>query len=308
MKNPKIQWHPAFCSAVRLELKENRGDLQYAHEYNLNRKPIQIDLLVVTKSDDIKIDNEIGKIFKRHNIMEYKSPEDEMNIDTYFKTLAYACLYKAGGLTVDAIKYDEITISLVRAAKPLKLFKWFEAGGYKVTNPYPGIYYIKKTGFFDTQIIVSKELNFESHIWLSSLKINIEPKETIELMESYEGIVTKAEREFADSVVATVLEANPEAERQLKEESDMASELWETFKAEREKAERLGREVGWREGIEKGLQEGIEKGLQEGIEKGLQEGRLEVIVSMLKQGRLTLEEAAQEAGISCQKLEAYLKK
>lgn len=290
MKNPKIQWHPAFCSAVRLELKENRGDLQYANEYNLNRKPIQIDLLVVTKSDDIKIDNEIGKIFKRHNIMEYKSPEDEMNIDTYFKTLAYACLYKAGGMTVDAIKYEEITISLVRASKPLKLIKWFEENEYRVANPYSGIYYIKKTGFFDTQIIVSRELNPEAHIWLASLKINIEPRETIELMESYGGIVTKEEQEYADSVVSTVLEANPDAERRVKEESDMASELWETFKAEREKAERLGRKVGMREGIE----------------KGIEKGRLEVVISLFKRGRLTLEEAAGEAGISCQELEAYL--
>lgn len=281
MKNPKIQWHPAFCSAVRLELKENRGDLQYANEYNLNRKPIQIDLLVVTKSDDIKIDNEIGKIFKRHNIMEYKSPGDELNIDTYFKTLAYACLYKAGGLIVDTIRYDAITISLIRAAKPVKLFRWFETNEYRITNPYPGIYYIKKAGFFDTQIIVSRELNFESHVWLSSLTIDIEPKETIELMESYEEIVTKTERKFADSVVATVLEANPEVEHQLREESDMASELWETFKAEREKAERLG----WQEGREK--------------------GRLEVAISMLRQGRLTKEEAAKEAGISIQKLEEY---
>lgn len=296
MKNPKIQWHPAFCSAVRLELRENRGDLHYANEYNLNRKPIQIDLLVVTKSDDIVIDNEIGKMFKRHNIMEYKSPGDEMNIDTYFKTLAYACLYKAGGVTVDAIRYDEITISLVRAAKPVKLIQWFETNGYSIENPCSGIYYIKKDGFFDTQIIVSRELDAESHIWLSSLTVNIEPRETIELMESYEQIVTKAEREYADSVVKTVLEANPEAERIIKEESGMASELWETFKAEREKAEIWGRKVG--------LQEGIEKGLQEGIEKG----RLEVIVSMLKQGRLTVEEAAKEARMSEKDLEKYLSK
>ncbi|MBD5507067.1 MAG: hypothetical protein HDR05_03170 [Lachnospiraceae bacterium] len=319
MKNPKIQWHPAFCSAVRLELRENRGDLQYANEYNLNRKPIQIDLLVVTKSDDILIDNEIGKIFRRYNIMEYKSPEDEMNIDTYFKTLAYACLYKAGGVTVDAIRCEEVTISLVRAAKPIKLLKWFETNGYNITNPYLGIYYIKKEGFFDTQIIVSKELRSESHIWLSSLQNNIEPQETIELLESYEDITTKAEREYADAVVEVVLEANPEAERKVKEESAMASELWETFKAEREKAERLGWEVGLREGREKGMREGREKGMREGREKGmregrktglqegLQEGRLEVVVSMLRQGRLTLKEAASEAKVSQEKLKEFLR-
>ena len=108
-----------------------------------------------------------------------------------------------------------------------------------------------------------------------------------------------------------MLEANPEAERKVKEESAMASELWETFKAEREKAERLGWEVGLREGREKGMREGREKGMQEGrktgLQEGLQEGRLEVVVSMLRQGRLTLKEAASEAKVSQEKLKEFLR-
>ncbi len=50
-----IQWHPAFCSAVRLELRENKSDLVYEEEYNLGRKPIQIDLLVIRKTDRAQI-------------------------------------------------------------------------------------------------------------------------------------------------------------------------------------------------------------------------------------------------------------
>lgn len=32
-----IQWHPAFCSAIMLELKDNYGDLSFEREHNLGR-------------------------------------------------------------------------------------------------------------------------------------------------------------------------------------------------------------------------------------------------------------------------------
>ncbi len=40
-KEVKTQWHPAFCSAVKLELIENKADLDYSNEYHLNSKLIQ---------------------------------------------------------------------------------------------------------------------------------------------------------------------------------------------------------------------------------------------------------------------------
>ncbi len=39
MSDTKIQWHPGFVSAMNLELCENRTDLIYEKEYNLNTKP-----------------------------------------------------------------------------------------------------------------------------------------------------------------------------------------------------------------------------------------------------------------------------
>lgn len=49
-KAPKdIQWHPAFISAMNLELLENKNDLVFEREYNLNTKPLEIDLLIIKK-------------------------------------------------------------------------------------------------------------------------------------------------------------------------------------------------------------------------------------------------------------------
>lgn len=37
------------------------------------------------KTGDFEIVNDIGQIFQKHNIMEYKSENDSLNEDTYFK-------------------------------------------------------------------------------------------------------------------------------------------------------------------------------------------------------------------------------
>ncbi len=55
MKDTNIQWHPAFVSVMQLEFKKDRGKLLFEKEHNLNTKPLQIDLLVIRKADDITI-------------------------------------------------------------------------------------------------------------------------------------------------------------------------------------------------------------------------------------------------------------
>lgn len=83
-------------------------------------------MLVIKKAVSVQLANEIGDLFKGHNIIEYKSPEDSLDIDDFYKAGAYASLYKAYGETVDSIKADDITVSIIRGAKPEKLFKYFK--------------------------------------------------------------------------------------------------------------------------------------------------------------------------------------
>ena len=66
-KSQKLQWHPAFCSALRLELLEDAENLEFTDEFQLTEKPLQIDCTVVKVKKDCKIKNEIGKIFRKHN-------------------------------------------------------------------------------------------------------------------------------------------------------------------------------------------------------------------------------------------------
>ena len=57
-ENLKNQWHPGFVAAVNLEFAKDRDILQYEREYNLNTKPLSVDLLVIKKSRQGKLENE----------------------------------------------------------------------------------------------------------------------------------------------------------------------------------------------------------------------------------------------------------
>jgi len=198
MNEIKIQWHPGFVSAMNLELCENRTDLIYDKEHNLNTKPLEIDLLVIKKEKSIQLLNEIGKQFRRYNIVEYKSPKDGLNIDTFYKCGAYASLYKSYGETVDGRMAEDITVSIAKQNKPVVLFGYFGKHGIKVTNPYSGVYYVEGGVLFPAQIIVTKELDKKEHTWLAALSEGMGKQDMKELLEKIETLAEKFDRELAD--------------------------------------------------------------------------------------------------------------
>ena len=59
---------------------------------------------------------------RTYNVIEYKSPEDALTIDDYYKTVGYAYLYKGYGKHVDAVPIDELTVFIFRATRPEKEF------------------------------------------------------------------------------------------------------------------------------------------------------------------------------------------
>ena len=77
-----------------------------------------------------------------------------------------------------------------------------------------------------------------------------------------------------------------------------------------DRVEARGVEKGRIEGIEKGRIEGIEKGRLEGIEKGRREGKLEgavtTLASLVKDGILSIEDAAKRANMSVDVFKKYI--
>ena len=236
------------------------------NEHNLNRKPLLIDCLVIKKKKDVVIKNEIGKFFRKHNIIEYKSAKDSLSIDDIAKTQGYAHLYKAYGESVNAVKFDEVSATLIRESKPIGLFKYFEENSYTVSNPYKGIYYIESGLKFPTQIIVGKELTHKNHEWFNLLSNKVTKQEMARAIEYSRNVRSKNERELIDAIFEVSAIANKNVVEELKMgDEDMCQALMEIMKPEieevvdtavRETTERVKREA------EKKLKETTERAIK----------------------------------------------
>ena len=231
----KYNGHPGFVAAMNLEFRENRDDLIYEKEYNLSTKPLEIDLLVIKKEPDVQVSNEIGKLFRGHNIVEYKSPEDHLDIDVFYKASAYGCLYKSFGETVDERAANDITISIIRDAKPEGLFRYFKEHGIRVTNPYAGIYYVSDAVLFPTQLVVGKELEQKDHTWIKALSDKVQEQEMRELLEQISNLAHKFDKELADSVLEVSIRANRQVVEELRGGDKMCKALLEIMEPEIDK-------------------------------------------------------------------------
>lgn len=209
----RTQWHPAFCDSMELELAENKKGLTYDREHNLSSEPLRIDLLIIKKDSNEVIKNEIGTFFLGHNIVEYKSPDDQVNIDTFYKVLSYACFYKSDTGAVDEILDTDITITLIREQKPEKLLGQL-CQKYKVTNKGKGIYHIAGM-LFPMQIIVTKQLEESLHVWLKALTRSMDLAQAEKLLESYDRLCDDEERAKAKTVVNLVSDVNSSVFEQI---------------------------------------------------------------------------------------------
>lgn len=274
-KENDIQWHLGFCAAMELELREYADKLEFHREYPLSRKPLLIDLLVVEKSDDFEISNDIGRIFQKHNIMEYKSENDTLNEDTYFKVMAYAYLYKSSEKHVGDIDINSVTITFVRERKPEKLLKWFSDNSYKVYEKTSGIYYVEKDGFIKTQVVVTAEVGEKEHIFLKTLKRGLNESTVDMFFDEALALKKPFEKDCVDSLLGIMVSSNSELFKKIKNGGNgiMNEVLREFFKEEIKANE----EQAMKRGMRKGIAEGRAEGRVEGIAEGREEGRIETL-------------------------------
>jgi len=179
-------------------------------------------MLVVKKKYPCEIQNEIGHIFGKYNLIEYKSPEDVLNYDVFLKGVAYAYLYKSSEAHVDEILLEDVTLTFVRERKPVKLFKKLQKEKFIIEEKWPGIYYIIKEGYLKIQIVVSKRLSWENHIWLNSLSDSVNVQQAIELIEITEQLEKTDDKNYAESLWDVVETVNKEVIAKVREDENMA--------------------------------------------------------------------------------------
>ena len=165
----KIQWHPAFDAALQIEFGDEAKYLEFDPEHLISKKPMQIDVLVKNEKH-VKLKKNIRRVFRQYNIIEYKSPEDDLDIDDFYKTYAYACLYKSDTETVDLIPADELTITFVCYHYPRNMLRKLEQDRkFSVEQQDSGIYYLIGDAI-PIQLVIVPKLSKEHNYWLNNLR------------------------------------------------------------------------------------------------------------------------------------------
>ena len=254
------QWHGPYFGSMRLELKESGEGCEYDGEYILNTKALQIDMLARTKGEITWVLDEITQGFRRHNIIEFKSPDDALDLDVFYKTLGYGCLYKAQGSHVNAICRTDIAVTFIRERKPEKLLQEL-AELYDVVERAPGIYMLQGEGLlFAVQILVLREMTWEKHIWVTALQRQITREHARLLLLEMRKLEKVQEREWADSVLQLAIANNKEIFERLKGDEFMCQALRELMAEEIDKELYKARCIGEKEGEKRGEERGEEKG------------------------------------------------
>ena len=270
----KIQWHPAFDAALQIEFGDEAKYLEFDPEHLISKKPMQIDVLVKNEKH-VKLKKNIGRIFRQYNIIEYKSPEDDLDIDDFYKTYAYACLYKSDTETVDLIPADELTITFVCYHYPRTMLRKLEKDrGMAVEKKDSGIYYLTGDAI-PVQLVIVPQLSQEHNYWLNKLRNDL--KAGSEIKNFIERYSTNKNSKLYQALADTVMRANWE---KLKEEQNVCEALKELFADDLKElfADDL------RESREQGIIEGKTAGRIEGRIEGRNAGKIELIIKKYQKG------------------------
>ena len=155
--NSKIYWHDAHHEALRM------------------------DTLVIKKTKDIQIDKNIGRIFKTHNIVEFKSPKDNFDFWDYQRVMGYAFTYSSS----EKVQMSDITITISLTMYPRECIKKLKnERGIIVEDIGSGIYYIHGD-IIPIQILESKKLSENENLFLRNLRSNLSGDDMYKTMQLY---------------------------------------------------------------------------------------------------------------------------
>ena len=244
MEKTKLQWHPAFGAALRITLQDEMQYLEMHEEYLLSKKPLQMDILIIKKLRDVQIKKTIGRIFRKHNIIEYKSPDDGLSVNDFYKVYGYACIYQSNTDRIKEIDPEDMTLTFVCSHYPREFLKHLErVRGMCTEYQGGGIYYLRGDPI-PMQLLITPRMSDEENYWIQSMRTDLRAGEEIrKLMREYEK--HRKSKDYT-AVMNLITRANWE---QMEVEKKMCDALNELFAEELKEADNKGRTEGRREMI-----------------------------------------------------------
>lgn len=242
-ENGRTRFHYGFYAAMKVEYDLAKAPVTYDQEKQLGEDPIRLDFLIIKKSAGSKLTDEIGEFFRNVNLFEYKSPEDGLTIDDFYKAEGYGLIYKGFDRKVNELPIDDMTLTLVRHAYPREMVEELKKSGFTVEEAHPGIYRIDGKVSIPVQLVVSSRLAEGEYEGLRLLAKGSSKDEVVDYVNKAIASGDENIKNNAGTVVEVCLSVNKDLGKQLKEEGGYMSEVVkEVFKKDFDQAEATGEE------------------------------------------------------------------
>lgn len=244
----RIRFHYGFYAAMKVEYDLIHAQLTYEQEKQLGEDPIRLDFLIIKKNPAVALHDHIGEFFKAVNLFEYKSPEDSLSIDTFYKAQGYGLIYKGFDRKVNELPIEDITLTLVRHAYPREMMAALKHSGFIIHEPYKGIFRFDGKISIPVQLIVSSRLPHGQYEGLKLLAQGCTKDAIIQYAEKAIASQDENIKTNAGTVISICLDINRNLGSQLKEDGAMNEIIRDIFKndfdaAKQEEKERVASDM-----------------------------------------------------------------
>ena len=244
-----IRWHYGFYAAMKAEYGDKGLPMDvFDQEVPLGVEPVRLDMVIKTQGP---LSDPLGSFYRVHNVHEYKSPDDSLSVDEFYRALTYPLHYKYYDHKVNEIPLKDLTLTIVRHSYPREMIKTLEADGFKVKlrkseegEEYQGIYEVSGKLPVPTQIVVTSRLPDGEYEALKLLSTDATPEMAADYIEKVNSSSDEMVQRNGGSVIYYCLLINPGMEQKLKDlginVEVMKEMLQQVIDEERKDAEKVG--------------------------------------------------------------------
>ena len=237
-RDRNVLHHNGFYGALHTENRDET--VVFLQEYELGTGPLRADMVMVVPGHAMK--DVVRSFYRKHNVIEYKSPVESLTRGAFWNTQAYALRYMICGK--EEILLDEMTVTMFCHRFPEKMIRKLEREGYEVVQVYPGILYVEGKLSIPAQVIIIPRLEGEEYRPYRILAKNAK----VDDIRAVAGMVTEDSSEaFVEDIrhiLSVSLEMNQEAFAKLAEEEKMDETVMKVFARLFDKTKREAEEDG----------------------------------------------------------------
>ena len=108
---PRSDWHREFEDVLQIDVDSWNNHAWIEREVSIGEDAPRADYLIVNSEGLPKTAKSVFQIFRKHNVVEYKSPGDLITRRTIWKTAGYGCLL-LGTTKAQAYPEDQLTLTI----------------------------------------------------------------------------------------------------------------------------------------------------------------------------------------------------